>query len=82
MLPNWRKSHEGSGSRRWTTAALMPGTDKSRGYCLEMICADFLAGAHFEDANPEILLSSMLRLFQFLPGEQQRQFLKRAAEAA
>jgi hypothetical protein len=27
------------------TAALMLGTDKSRGYCLEMICADFLAVA-------------------------------------
>jgi hypothetical protein len=27
------------------TAALMLGSDKSRGYCLEMICADFLAGA-------------------------------------
>ena len=26
-------------------AALMLGNDKSRGYCLEMICADFLAGA-------------------------------------
>ena len=26
------------------TAALMLGSDKSRGYCLEMICADFLAG--------------------------------------
>jgi len=26
------------------TAGLMLGTDKSRGYCLEMICADFLAG--------------------------------------
>jgi hypothetical protein len=30
------------------TAALMLGTDKSRGYCLEMICADFLAGAKLE----------------------------------
>ena len=30
------------------TAALMLGSDKSRGYCLEMICADFLAGAHLE----------------------------------
>jgi hypothetical protein len=29
------------------TAALMLGSDKSRGYCLEMICADFLAGANF-----------------------------------
>jgi len=26
------------------TAGLMLGSDKSRGYCLEMICADFLAG--------------------------------------
>ena len=31
------------------TAGLMLGTDKSRGYCLEMICADFLAGANMED---------------------------------
>jgi hypothetical protein len=31
------------------TVALMLGTDKSRGYCLEMICADFLAGANLED---------------------------------
>jgi hypothetical protein len=28
------------------TAALMLGTDKSSGFCLEMICADFLAGAN------------------------------------
>jgi len=28
------------------TAALMLATDKSMGYCLEMICADFLAGAN------------------------------------
>jgi hypothetical protein len=30
------------------TAALMLGSDKSRGYSLEMICADFLAGAKLE----------------------------------
>ena len=30
------------------TSALMLGTDKSRGYCLEMICVDFLAGATLE----------------------------------
>jgi hypothetical protein len=35
------------------TAALMLGTDKSRGYCLEMICADFLAGASLEESPPE-----------------------------
>jgi hypothetical protein len=33
------------------TAALMLGSDKSRGYCLEMICADFLAGANFGDTQ-------------------------------
>jgi hypothetical protein len=30
------------------TAGLMLGTDKSRGYCLEMICADFLSGANLQ----------------------------------
>lgn len=34
------------------TASLMLGTDRSRGYCLEMICADFLAGANLEDGEP------------------------------
>lgn len=29
-------------------AARMLGSDKSRGYCLEMICADFLAGAQLQ----------------------------------
>ena len=29
-------------------AALMLGSDKSRGYCLEMICADFLAGVNLQ----------------------------------
>jgi hypothetical protein len=33
------------------TAALMLGSDKSRGYCPEMICADFLAGANLEQAT-------------------------------
>jgi hypothetical protein len=64
------------------TAALMLGSDKSRGYCLEMICADFLAGAHMGDGDPKILLSSTLRLYQFLPSEQREEFMRRAAEAA
>jgi len=34
------------------TAALMLGSEKSRGYCLEMICADFLAGANLDNDNP------------------------------
>src|SRR5437762_6780391 len=53
------------------TAALMLGTDKSRGYCLEMICADFLAGANLDGANPELLLHSQLRFFKFLDKERQ-----------
>jgi hypothetical protein len=57
------------------TAALMLGSDKSRGYCLEMICADFLAGANLDNENPEILLNSMTRFFKFLPGEQRQRFL-------
>jgi hypothetical protein len=32
-------------------AALILGCDKSRGYSLEMICADFLAGAALETDN-------------------------------
>jgi hypothetical protein len=34
------------------TAAFMLDSDKSRGYCLEMICADFLAGANLDNQNP------------------------------
>jgi hypothetical protein len=57
------------------TAALMLGSDKSRGFCLEMICADFLAGAHMENGDPQVLLSSVSRLFTFLPGEYRQIFL-------
>jgi hypothetical protein len=34
------------------TVGLMLGTDKSRGYCLEMICADFLAGVNLVETKP------------------------------
>jgi hypothetical protein len=37
--------------RALEAAALMPGNDKSLGYCLEMICANFLAGANLENDN-------------------------------
>jgi len=57
------------------TAALMLGSDKSRGYCLEMICADFLAGAHIDGSNPELLLQSISRYYRFLPRPQQQMFL-------
>jgi len=57
------------------TAALMLGTNKSRGYCLEMICADFLAGANLENGNSQVLLQSVVRFFKFLPGEERKAFL-------
>jgi hypothetical protein len=56
-------------------AGLMLGSDKSRGYCLEMICADFLAGASIEGDNPEILLQSLSLYYNFLPEPQQQVFL-------
>ena len=64
------------------TAALMLGSDRSRGYCLEMICADFLAGANLDYGDPEMLLFSMTRFFKFLPEEQQQAFLGNVNEKA
>src|SRR5579859_4542076 len=64
------------------TAALMLGSDRSRGHCLEMICADFLAGANLDNQNPDTLLFSMTRFFRFLPVEQRREFLKGLREQA
>jgi hypothetical protein len=59
----------------------MLGTDKSRGYCLEMICADFLAGANLE-CEATVLLRSMSRFFKFLPGDQRQAFLHEVTEKA
>jgi hypothetical protein len=64
------------------TAALMLGSDKSRGYCLEMICADFLAGANLESGQPEVLLFSIARFFRFLPVEQRQAFVEQITEKA
>ena len=64
------------------TATLMLGSDKSRGYCLEMICADFLAGANLDNGTPEILLSSITSFFKFLPSEQRQQFLQHVNQEA
>jgi hypothetical protein len=64
-------------------AALMLGSDKSRGYCLEMICADFLAGAHLqEDGDAEALYLAFSRLYELLPAELQQRFERHQREAA
>ena len=64
------------------TAARMLGSDKSRGYCLEMICADFLAGANLDHGNPEVLYCSLCRLYRFLTQEQKQRFLEYARQVA
>jgi PD-(D/E)XK nuclease superfamily len=64
------------------TASLMLGSDRSRGYCLEMICADFLAGANLDHGDPEMMLFSLTRFFKFLPEEQQETFLEGLSEKA
>jgi hypothetical protein len=63
------------------TAGLMLGTDKSRGYCLEMICADFLAGANLQDGDPNALLMAVHRLVGLLPTEQRKEILQQAGAA-
>ena len=61
------------------TGALMLGSDKSRGHCLEMICADFLAGANLESSNGKALRLALDRLFSLLPSSEQQEFMKRVA---
>jgi hypothetical protein len=49
---------------------------------LEMICADFLAGANLDNGDPETLLFSARRFFQFLPPVQRQAFLQAVNEEA
>jgi hypothetical protein len=63
-------------------AARMLGSDKSRGYCLEMICADFLAGVQLENGSPDSLLSMVLRLVRLLPSEQKQAFTEKLTAVA
>ena len=76
------RSQLGVIERALETAALMLGTSKSRGYCLEMICADFLAGANLEGGNPDALLLALERLFALLPHPQRIEFLTRVAKGS
>ena len=57
-------------------AALMLGSDKSRGYCLEMICADFLAGASLAEGNESALVTSLTRLVVALPKLRRAELLE------
>jgi hypothetical protein len=63
------------------TASLMLGRD-ARGYCLEMICADFLAGANLENGSPKSLLLALSRLFSLLPQPEKKEFLEEVRKAS
>ena len=49
-------------------ASRMAGSERSRGYCLELVCADFLAG-RTEESSPEEILLVIERLVRLLPPE-------------
>jgi len=68
--------------RALETASLMLGSQRSRGYCLEMICADFLAGATLGDTNSKTLFDSVRRLLQFLSGSDRQELIQSLKESA
>jgi hypothetical protein len=55
----------------------MLGTNKSRGYCLEMSCADFLTGASLESGNQELLVGSLCRVAILRPREMKQELLEK-----
>ena len=64
-------------------ASLMLDGQESRGYCLEMICADFLAGANLDTSgSSESLLLALGRLYLLLPNAQRQEFLLRIRKAS
>jgi hypothetical protein len=64
-------------------ASLMLGGQKARGYCLEMICADFLAGANLDaSGNADSLVLALSRIYLLLPNPQRQEFLLRIPKAS
>jgi len=51
-------------------ASRMVGTERSRGYCLKLVCADFLAGRG-EESTPEEIWMVIHRLVHLPPREYQ-----------
>jgi hypothetical protein len=62
------------------TASLMLGGQKSRGYCLEMICADFLAGAALGETDSHAFSVSIRRLLELLPGPERKELIQSLKE--
>ncbi len=61
-------------------ASRIAGSERSRGYCLELVCADFLAGRTEESAPEEILLL-IHRLVGLLPPDYQARIAGRIPES-
>jgi hypothetical protein len=61
-------------------ASRMVGSERSRGYCLELICADFLAG-RTEESTPEEILLVIHWLVGLLPPDYQARLANHAEEA-
>lgn len=57
-------------------AASIVGADKSRTYCLEMICADFVLGASREPGDENMLFGALTHLVEILPLPQRLQLLE------
>jgi hypothetical protein len=63
-------------------AGRMLGSDHSRSYCLEMICADFLAGATLEAEQSEGALLALGRMYSLLPDPQKVKFTESLRKAS
>ena len=68
--------------RALETSSLMLGSQKARGYCLEMICADFLAGANLGETDSSAFSVSVRRLIEFLPGPKRIELIQSLKETA
>jgi hypothetical protein len=68
--------------RALETASLMLGSQPSRGYCFEMICADFLVGASLAETDSKIFSDSVRRLLQFVPGPTRQELIRSLNESA
>jgi hypothetical protein len=64
------------------TAGLMLDSDKARGYCLVMICADFPAGGrHSRKRDKKALAASISRLLGMLSPSEYRKICEQAEAA-
>jgi len=55
-------------------AGRMLGPNRSRSYCLEMLCADFVAGARTEGEPSEVAVEALASMYSLLPEPQRVRF--------